>query len=289
MITNFSTYINEAVTVKIGDVFSFNEVLLQCANDRKRAIPQFKKMLLGRRLNIVQKDFRGRVKNTNIVPMRVVVWPNRDYFKLFSTKNPQDQNFTSISFNDKIEVMSSIKQIFDPYLDPYGEELWEVDENTKYKAGDPRGELDPYGEEIWDDRELARQPGRWDREIELYHQQMARGDELLAEWRANNNRYGQNKFIGKILGDKHVCSFGEEFDDTDHEVFGFDGPLEDYNNPLDAGVLPLSDFYNDDTQIYTCPKCNKKSKVEREHGGGWICRKCGLNSRNWGNGLYVWE
>ena len=128
MITKFFTYINEAVSVKVGDIFSFNDVLSQCANDRKRAIPQFKKMLLGRRLNIVQKDFRGRVKNTNIAPMRVVVWPNRDLFKLFTTKNPHDENFMAITFDDKIEIMSSIKQIFDPFLDPYGEELWEVDE-----------------------------------------------------------------------------------------------------------------------------------------------------------------
>lgn len=158
MITNFSTYINEAVTVKVGDIFSFNEVLLQCANDRKRAIPQFKKMLLSRKLNIVQKDFRGRVNNIIIIPMRVVVWPNRNYFKLFSTKNPQDQNFTAISFNDKIEVMFSVKQIFDPYLDPYGEELWEVNENTKYPVDDPRGELDLHGEEEWDDN---KQPYRF--------------------------------------------------------------------------------------------------------------------------------
>ena len=88
---------------------------------------------MGKRIGVTKKDFRGRVNILTFIPLRVIVWPNRDYFKLFMTKDPnENENFISISFNDKIEILTEIKQIFDPHLDPYGEELWEIDENIKY-------------------------------------------------------------------------------------------------------------------------------------------------------------
>jgi hypothetical protein len=297
MITIFEKYkVNEAIEMKRGNIFSFTDILALCDNDRKRAIPQFKKLILGRRIGIYRKiNLRGTTTNIVIVPLRVIVCPNSNRFKLFVTKNPNDENFTFLFEDDKIEILTGIKQIFDPHLDPYGEESWDIDENIKYPVGDPRGELDPYGEEIWDDKEVERQPGKWDRQIRLHDQQVIKGRELFDRWCANDHKYSKDKFIGKVLGDKHVCSHGEPFEEEYDFPFGIGNPLHDYRNPLNAGILSLGDFYtvnhppHRDIHEYTCPKCFKTSTVEREHGGGWICRKCGLKSRNWGNELYVWE
>lgn len=129
MITKFLNFLNENVLVKTGDVFSFAEILNNFNNDRKRAIPQFKRMIIGRRIKFDTTDRRGR-KNENImVPARVIVMPNNTYFKLFYTKDIHDENFVLLSFISKVEILSSVKQIFHDSLDPYGEELWEVDDD----------------------------------------------------------------------------------------------------------------------------------------------------------------
>jgi predicted RNA-binding Zn-ribbon protein involved in translation (DUF1610 family) len=284
MITQFNIFLNENIKVKTGDVFSFNDILARLNNDRKRAIPQFKRMILGRRIQFTGVNRRGRNDNVVIVPARAIVWANHNYFKLFTTKNLQDPNEILLSFNARIEILSSVKQIFHDELDPYGEELWEVQDELTERI---HSDIDPYGEEKWEDEaeEIDRRNRMRGEEYERaarrrrqeYAETRRRGEEMYDEWCRHDHDYKTPGF-GRIFGDRKVAEFTKPFP----------GIAGDYPRDV-AGGLVLSDFYDDDTHSYTCPKCFKVSRHNREHGTGWICGKCGLKSRNWGNGLLVWE
>jgi ribosomal protein S27AE len=154
------------------------------------------------------------------------------------------------------------KQTINPELDPYGEEDWDnVQEGIKH------ADIDPYGEENWDENKETSNDGRIKSIFITAGLQRIRGRQMATLWAINKPQI-PSKFYKK---DRKLS---DEFENFDEDT---------------AGFLIFSDYYDDCTRKYKCPKCGKVSNRKRKHGDAFKCGKCGLFTRIYGNGLYIWE
>lgn len=130
----------------------------------------------------------------------------------------------------------------------------------------PKEEIDPFGEEIWwDEPEPEVVGGR----------EVVRPNGIAgAIGMDRNHRWRRIEEVPERPNRK-VCVFQQNFP----------GLVGNYPNRCEN--VMLCDYYDDN--IYTCPTCGKVSNQIMEHGDGWICGRCGLKTRIFGNSLRYWN
>jgi len=172
----------------------------------------------------------------------------------------------------ELEKRRKIKQLHD------FETNWNKKDEMKRKQKEKR--------KIEKENAKRRQDEARERQIAIERERVNYGRELVNRWNDNNHEYGEKGGFFRPQRDKKIHDFGDVFIEG-RDMFGV--PQQN------VGSLTFNDYYDDLAVVfrnggeYQCPKCHKSQKIHREHGEEYKCGRCGLNSRNYGNVLYVWE